>query len=161
MSRKCLQNVYWDICPLQALQQSLIPNFPLICTRFFICLLDIWKGKRKSYDCSYKKKRDIFLFIWDSIVIIGGHEKKNFNYWAGSSKKILGFAKNSRVVFWHKNQNNHVHNSIDVAIFQKRNVNSKMKSVRNWQYTVISPTPSQNHNITTTYASGKQFPALK
>ena len=51
--------------------------------------------------------------------------------------------------------------SIDVAIFQKRNVNSKMKSVRNWQYTVISPTPSQKHNITTTYASGKQFPALK
>ena len=48
--------------------------------------------------------------------------------------------------------------SIDVAIFQKRNVNSKMKSVRNWQYTVISPTPSQKHNITTTYASGKQFP---
>ena len=33
-----------------------------------------------------------------------------------------------------------------------------MKSVRNWQYTVISPTPSQKHNITTTYASGKQFP---
>ena len=112
-------------------------------------LLDIWKGKRKSYDCSYKKKRDIFFYSFEiRLLLLGGMRKKISIIGQVVAKKILGFAKNSRVVFWHKNQNNHVHNSIDVAIFQKRNVNSKMKSVRNCSTTVISPTPSsQKHSI--------------
>ena len=118
MSRKWLQNVLIETFPLQFTPISNSYRPPCICTSFFI--LDIWKGKRKSYDCSYEKKwrerERHFLYSFEiRLLLLGGMRKKNSIIGQAAvaavvctSKKILGFAKNSRVVFWHKNQNNHV-----------------------------------------------------